>query len=453
MEAFTAAFFLVEEEKRSLHLASFYSLSKNIAPNCSLGYEEGLVGWIAKNQRPVNVRGFDRDTTTLGYYSIDEGIKSFMGVPMGDKGVLCVDSKKTYVFTDKDQKILTGFGDVISKAVMMSEVLSEDSTDSAFLKFLLSIEENWKSKAGRQAGLVEILSLCADNLEVPVVAVIEPIEGKGEFTILQAVGLGNLNLPHRRFQKGKGLVGWVFNNNKPLIFDSFNFYPGKSIVFSEEERLEKIKSLYLLPYSPQGKVIGILCLCSFEERAFSRYQRKHLFFLTDLLGLIFQDKKHFRLMDQIQELDPVTGVLNSTTFYQEFAKCFGRSKENNMTFLLFLVKLEGLERLVFRWGRDPIQEILFRVTEGVREVFGQQAVIGRFNDGGFAVFMEGVHPIEAKQLWERLGKHFEKRPFLIEGEEVHLVLRYAFVLFKPDFADPLDMWQEAKNRLIAQTIE
>ena len=33
MEAFTAAFFLVEEEKRTLYLASFYSLSKNIVSN------------------------------------------------------------------------------------------------------------------------------------------------------------------------------------------------------------------------------------------------------------------------------------------------------------------------------------------------------------------------------------------------------------------------------------
>jgi len=447
MEAFTAAFFLVEEEKRSLYLASFYSLSKNIVSNCSLGFEEGLVGWIAKNQRPVNVKGFERDTTTLGYYSIDEEIKSFMGVPMRNKGVLCVDSKKTYVFTEKDQKILTGFGDVFYEAIAMSEVLSEDSKDSTFLKFLLSIEDSWRAKGGRRSGLMEILSLCADKLKVPVVAVIEPIEGKGEFAILQAVGLGNLNLPQKKFPRGKGLVDWVFKNNKALIFDCFHFYPGKSIVFSVEERLEKVKSLCLLPFSPYGKVIGVLFLCSFEERAFNRYPRPHLFFLADLLGLILQNKNHFHFLDQIQDLDPVTGVLNSTSFYQEFAKCFEHSKENNMTFPLMLLELEGLERLVFRWGRVPIQEILLRIAEGTREIFGQQAAIGRFNDRSFAVFIQGVHSLEARQYRERLMKHFEKRPFLIEGEEVHLIIRDTLVMFKPGFSEPLEMWQEAKNRL------
>jgi transcriptional regulator with GAF, ATPase, and Fis domain len=452
MEAFTAAFFLVDDKKRSLYLASFYSLSKNIVADVSLGFEEGLVGWIAKNQRPVNAKGFDRDTTTLGYYSVDEEIKSFMGVPMGNKGVLCVDSKKTYVFTEKDQKILSGFGDVIFDAMVMSEVLSKERADYEFLRLLLSIEERWRAKGELQSSLLDVLSLCSETLEVPNAAIIELTERKREFAVFQAVGLDKLNLTHGRFPREKGLVDWVFNNNKPLVFDSFHFNPGKTIVLTEHERLEKVKSLCLLPLSPQGTVIGVFCLFFFKERTLNKYPKQHLFFLADLVGLILQNKRHFHLMERIRELDPVTGVWNSTSFYHQFAECFNRSKEYNMTFPLILLELEGLERLVFRWGRVPIREILLRITEGTRGVFGQQAVIGRFNDGGFAVFIEGVHPAEARQARKRLMEHLEKRPFLIDGQEVHLSLRDTLVMFKPEFAEPLEMWQEAKNQLIAKAI-
>ena len=158
-------------------------------------------------------------------------------------------------------------------------------------------------------------------------------------------------------------------------------------------------------------------------------------------------------MERIRELDPLTGVWNTISFYQQFAECFERSKDYNMTFPLILLELEGLERLVFRWGMMPVQEILLRITEGTRHVFGPQAVIGRFNDGGFAVFMEGVQPTEARQCRERLMKHLEKRPFLIDGEEVHLVIRDTLVMFKPAFVEPLEMWQEAKNRLIGSAIQ
>ena len=50
-------------------------------------------------------------------------------------------------------------------------------------------------------------------------------------------------------------------------------------------------------------------------------------------------------------------------------------------------------------------------------------------------------------------KHLEKRPFLIDGEEVHLVIRDTLVMFKPAFVEPLEMWQEAKNRLIGSAIQ
>ena len=55
---------------------------------------------------------FDRDTRNLKLYLRDEGIKSFMAVPVGDAGVLCVDSKRNYVFTEKNQKILQDFARV-----------------------------------------------------------------------------------------------------------------------------------------------------------------------------------------------------------------------------------------------------------------------------------------------------------------------------------------------------
>jgi transcriptional regulator with GAF, ATPase, and Fis domain len=447
LEAFTSALFLVNEKRDSLILSSFYSLSKNIISHASIGFEEGLVGWIAKNQKPVTVKSFDRDTTSLGYYSTNEDIKSFMGVPLRTKGVLCVDSKKTYVFTEKDQKILMGFGDLIHEALIMDEVVYEESTNSDFFQTLLSIEEIWKAKEGIQTGLIDILSLCSDRLKIPVVVIVEPLEGEREFSILQGVGLGNFNFPQRRFARGKGLLDWVFKYNKPLILNEFHSYSGKSFVFSEDEQLEKVKSLCLLPFSTQGNVTGVLCLFSFEENTFDKYRKEHLFFLSDLIGLILQNEKHNRLINRIQDIDSVARVLNNTAFYHEFSSCFSRSKEYKMTLPLYLIELEGIERLVFRWGRIPVNRMLKGIAEGMRKVFGPEAILGRFEDGGFAVFIEGVNPSEAEAFRRNLKAYFRKRPLLINGEEVHVTIRDSFVLFRQEFRDPIDMWKEAKMAL------
>jgi len=121
-DAFTTALFLAPKPDEPLRLWAYQSLSQKIKKDVSIGPGEGLVGWAYKNMKPVNVSQFDQDTRRLLFYQTDESIKSFMAVPLPEvNGILTVDSKQQYVFTEKSLKILNQFGDILKLSLGRSQ--------------------------------------------------------------------------------------------------------------------------------------------------------------------------------------------------------------------------------------------------------------------------------------------------------------------------------------------
>jgi hypothetical protein len=103
-EAFTVALFVKEED--SFRCLSVVTFAKSFDRDRRIPIEGTLPGWVLKHDEPLIIPNFDKDEATLGYYGADEEIKSFMAYPLEVPGVIVVDSKKRYVFTDREKKLL-----------------------------------------------------------------------------------------------------------------------------------------------------------------------------------------------------------------------------------------------------------------------------------------------------------------------------------------------------------
>ena len=117
-DAYSVVLFLPDEEGEAHHLAAAFSLGERIASNASVLPGKGLVGWIVRNRQPLLVPNFDQRQNHLGYYvdNEEQTIKAFMGCPLhGARGALCLDSKRQYSFSEKDQKMLHLFADLVSQ--------------------------------------------------------------------------------------------------------------------------------------------------------------------------------------------------------------------------------------------------------------------------------------------------------------------------------------------------
>jgi len=159
-EAFTTALFLLDSHQNKLKLKGYHSLSLHIDPDTNLQIGDSLIGWVAKNHQPVNIAQFDRDTRNLKLYLRDEKIKSFLAVPVGEVGVLSIDSKRNYHFTDKDQKILQAFALLVLQVLQAQLIGHKERQQNNILEFFNHINDLSKEKQDLNDYYQKVLNRC-----------------------------------------------------------------------------------------------------------------------------------------------------------------------------------------------------------------------------------------------------------------------------------------------------
>lgn len=157
-----------------LEIGGFHSLSSDILQRCRIEIGTGLIGWVAKHMRSIHVSPFQRDSRTLGFYSSDQQLKSFIGIPLpmygcehSDQpdswGVICCDSKKSYAFSKLQGKLLEDFALEVSHNIRLNQHKKQNTPQgeswAEFLKATISLAES----LGRES--LEIMRLRLSNFE------------------------------------------------------------------------------------------------------------------------------------------------------------------------------------------------------------------------------------------------------------------------------------------------
>ena len=96
-EAYTTAFFLADNRKRSLNLWRSYSLSSNVISDAVIPFGAGPIGRVAESLKPFALPKFsDRESGLLRLHSRTEDIKYFFSLPVITEatfdGLFCHDS-------------------------------------------------------------------------------------------------------------------------------------------------------------------------------------------------------------------------------------------------------------------------------------------------------------------------------------------------------------------------
>jgi hypothetical protein len=121
--------------------------------NAKIARGNGLIGWVAKHNRSIHVSPFERDSRTLGIYSEDQQLKSFIGIPVNlgagnpsggasspsaggeesaNVGVIACDSKKSFAFSKLQGKLLEDLAAEVSNTVRL--IRTRAATDSSRLR-------------------------------------------------------------------------------------------------------------------------------------------------------------------------------------------------------------------------------------------------------------------------------------------------------------------------------
>lgn len=267
-DAYSAVLFMPEDAD-SYTLVASYSLGNTIMPNCTIKPGKGLVGWVVRHQQPVLVSNFEQHTRRLGYYSNEEEeerIKAFMGCPMPTGGAICVDSKRQYSFSEKDQKILQLFAELLSKQQMIQ---GESSFSGDISKYFaeLGIIQDLRYRYKRWADFLKNFLLTMVEATGFEYAAFASVQETGESYSVECESANlllngeALSLP----MTSGSITGWVFCNEQPVIAEDIEGAPA-TVLFGKLQDMPDFQAVMCLPIAVNKRTRGVLCLAQTQPR-------------------------------------------------------------------------------------------------------------------------------------------------------------------------------------------
>ncbi len=256
--ATTGSVILIDENDR-LRIVASRGLGSDVKDEIVLRVGEGITGWVAQNNRPLNVADVRQDSR---YVMVKEHIRSELAVPMvlGKQviGVISVDSSKESNFGDEDLQVLTFVGtqaaQILENAKAFAELRRKNDQDATLLQVskalgsVLDLREMFEE-------IGEILAKRCDMRRSFLVLLNPETE---QLSIELAHGMTEEEMSRGRYQIGEGLTGGVVETGSPISIPDIRTEPrflGKTGILTDTD--EQMGFL-AVPILLESKPVGVL---------------------------------------------------------------------------------------------------------------------------------------------------------------------------------------------------
>jgi GGDEF domain-containing protein len=438
-EAFTVAFFAKEHDR--LKCLSSVSFANSFDKNRLLPIDGSLPGWVVKHNEPLIIPNFDKDVEALGYYGVDEGIKSFMGYPMEGKGVIIIDSKKKWVFTDKEKKILGSFVALIveeleseRKTLDIEEIIEELTVEKKIMGLFhelnlsrISIKEIFK----------ELLSLSGADL------CFTGIEKNGKMLLKDILGVNDDKYLMHACPSGSSIASTVMEGERELLLPYNSGFLREKALFFPGEAI-KAKQFFGFPLVSDDVTIGVIGFVSLSDRQLQEKSIGPLRNVSTLLSLYYSSLWMRENLARLKDFEPVTGSIQFTTFLGLMDKLI--KKEEN--FSLLSVKLGHLDTYNRNMGYEFTNGLLQKVFQVIRHCVGSNAFISRKGGGHFYALLRGSEALDARNILKILNYTISKNITEDVAVDQKTMTEMGISHFPEDSKNLWELLDRAKDRKI-----
>ncbi len=398
-EAFTTAIYVREGEV--LRCLSSVTFAGSFDRNRAIPVEGSLPGWVIKHHETLIIPNFDKDEDTLGYYGAGEGIKSFMGYPIEGEGIIVVDSKKKYVFTDKEKKILGGFGALIFQNLEreqrfqeMEEKIEELSRDRRILHL-------FKELSQAAVTVADVLRECAafSGADFAFTA----IEKGGKIALRDRYPDQAGTVTGGEHPMGQSIASTVIEGGRELLLPHSSGFLRERPLLVQGETL-KARQFFGFPLTEGEATFGLVGFGSSSAANLREEAIAPLREVSLLLSLYYAALLRKESSEKIMDLEPVTGALYFSAFLRFLDGCVKAGEP----FSLLSLKLTDLVEWNRKLGHDYANRLLKKVFQVIRYCAGGKALVTRKGGGHFYVLLRGNGILEVNNVLKVMGYTIRK---------------------------------------------
>ncbi len=398
-EAFTVALFVKDNDR--LNCLSSTTFAKSFDQNRSIPIEGTLPGWVLKHNEPLIIPNFDKAESALGYYKTDEGIKSFMGYPMEENGVIIVDSKKKYVFTDREKKILRSFASIIHEELEREkrsqdreDVLEELSMEKRVLGFFSELNQ---SKISARDVLQEMLHLSGGDLGFI------GVEKRGMLCIQDVAGPGSYEEIKKECHPGESIASMVMKGGREMLLPHNSGYLREKPLFFPGEPL-RARQFFGFPLVADDVPFGVVGFIALYEPQLKEGAIGALRNISSLLALYYTSLWMKEHLERLKDFDPVTGALQFNAFLALLEKMIKKDDK----FVLISVKLLNLSTYNREKGVHFTNDLLRKVLQVVKYCAGSKSFVTRKSGGHFYIALKDAETFETRNMLKFLNHAIAK---------------------------------------------
>jgi len=411
-DAFTVALFLVEEKNRGrLSLKAFQSLSNSVIPNAVIRVGHGLVGWVAKHEKPTVATHFRHDATTLQFYSADEKIKSFAAVPVMANGrllgALCVDSKQQYVFTDKKVKILCEFAETMANTIVLARKRIRLHSEAVDIQALTEITETITG-CGTVGELAKVVRLRGREL-IPhdqlTFAVRTPNEE--QFRLVGGAGESVDETASAPFPLTHYRLGWVIRQARPMSLPDLDapVIPGAH---------KKWRSFIGAPMIANSQVVGAIGMLSRRPEAFRAVDLNSLTILASICASSFTSLYLHGKTHSATLRDPLSGAASLRALLETYKTMWEDASVG-------IINLKNFSKVNAELGFGGGDQMLVDLAARLKRLVGERGQVCRFYGDRFIILLPRTPREQLERFFRMIAETIESQPFHCGGAEVYVI--------------------------------
>ncbi|MBI5179034.1 MAG: GGDEF domain-containing protein [Nitrospinae bacterium] len=413
MEAYTVAFLSYDPAADELTLRSHFSLGNTINPRVTIRSGQGMIGWVAKERKPLAAKEFSHDATTLKLYTTQEDIKSFLAVPVMDRerlmGVLTVDSKRQYVFTPKHQKVMADFASALARLAVRHERVRELTHEAACIDAVADVVKEMAASE-RLSHIVRILHANVGKLVEHsgfIFALKSPEEGV--FNIIPAPAETDDDIKKIPLHLDQSLMGWVIRKNQPLNHhDVSQSQHGLNVGIA----VEGIRSFLGVPMVVRREVIGALGVVGSKVRAFTTADMKILSILGSIAASYVAGAYAYGQSLISRKVDTLTGLGNYLYLEEKIAELDGTHGA------LLALDIDNFRKVTDEFSVAAADAALVEIARFFHRVVAQEGYVTRYYGDVFLIYLRGHNREEAGIAAQKLLDLLKAKHFFIDDKHV-----------------------------------
>ena len=147
--------------------------------------------------------------------------------------------------------------------------------------------------------------------------------------------------------------------------------------------------------------------------------------------------------------DPLTGLANRTRFFDLLSLHAASRRERDQAFAVLMLDLDRFKPVNDMLGHAAGDLVLGMVADRLSAVLRDDDVVARLGGDEFAVLQLGATEQDASALAGRIVETIGARPFMLDGQSVHLGTSVGIALAPTDGHDPAELMRNADLALYA----